>query len=157
MALINCQQCGQLISDKAERCPKCGTPVERKSYCSECGAAMKTTDEACSSCGCPNPLSGNTRSQKPDTDFLSTGTSGKSRFAFALLALFVGWLGIHLFYVGKSGAGIVNILCCTIGILFIFPPIIIGAIGIAQTILSLSMSQKDFEERYVYSDSFYPI
>ena len=28
MALIKCTKCGQMISDKAFKCPKCGCPVE---------------------------------------------------------------------------------------------------------------------------------
>ena len=27
MALIKCTECGQMISNKAEQCPKCGNPV----------------------------------------------------------------------------------------------------------------------------------
>lgn len=29
MALIECEECGQLISDKARACPNCGNPVKR--------------------------------------------------------------------------------------------------------------------------------
>ncbi len=31
MALINCRECGKSISDKAETCPECGSPVKEKS------------------------------------------------------------------------------------------------------------------------------
>ena len=27
MALIKCKECGQMISDRAKKCPKCGTPT----------------------------------------------------------------------------------------------------------------------------------
>ena len=27
MALIKCTKCGQMVSDRAEKCPKCGYPV----------------------------------------------------------------------------------------------------------------------------------
>lgn len=30
MSLIKCTYCGHMISEKAERCPQCGTPVERR-------------------------------------------------------------------------------------------------------------------------------
>ena len=36
--------------------------------------------------------------------------SPKSRLATALLCFFVGWLGAHRFYVGKTGTGILTIL-----------------------------------------------
>ena len=29
MALIKCNECGQMISDRATKCPKCGCPIER--------------------------------------------------------------------------------------------------------------------------------
>lgn len=28
MALVKCTECGQYISDKASKCPKCGCPVQ---------------------------------------------------------------------------------------------------------------------------------
>lgn len=28
MAIINCKECGQEISSKAEKCPKCGNPIK---------------------------------------------------------------------------------------------------------------------------------
>lgn len=30
MALIKCSECGQMVSDKAVRCPKCGCPTKEK-------------------------------------------------------------------------------------------------------------------------------
>jgi TM2 domain-containing membrane protein YozV len=36
--------------------------------------------------------------------------SPKSRFAALMLALFIGMLGIHRFYVGKIGTGILQIV-----------------------------------------------
>ena len=29
MAIINCKECGQEVSDKAENCPKCGNPISK--------------------------------------------------------------------------------------------------------------------------------
>lgn len=36
--------------------------------------------------------------------------SSKSRLVAALLCFFLGWLGIHRFYVGKTGTGILTIV-----------------------------------------------
>lgn len=36
MALINCKECGQQVSSKADVCPNCGTPLKRKPL--GCGA-----------------------------------------------------------------------------------------------------------------------
>ena len=39
-----------------------------------------------------------------------TGVSERSRTAALLLLIFLGWLGVHRFYVGKIGTGILFIL-----------------------------------------------
>lgn len=53
MALIKCRECGQMVSDKAKQCLKCGALIEKPEYCAECGGAMRATDAMCPSCGCP--------------------------------------------------------------------------------------------------------
>lgn len=83
------------------------------------------------------------------------GPSGKSRGVAALLAIFLGCLGIHYFYLGKNTAGIVFLLvticsCGTIGT-------IIGLITLIQGIIMLTMTQDDFEKKYVDSLSSFPL
>ncbi|MBQ8325555.1 MAG: zinc ribbon domain-containing protein [Lachnospiraceae bacterium] len=59
MAMINCPECGQDISDKAAMCVHCGmvfgeawkNKVELR--CEECGASLVETDNMCPKCGCP--------------------------------------------------------------------------------------------------------
>lgn len=59
MALIKCPNCGQDISDKAEKCPHCGSVLIKKEAvikeirCEECGTVLSETDEVCPNCGCP--------------------------------------------------------------------------------------------------------
>ncbi len=48
MALIQCPECGQNISDKAKTCVHCGVGV---GICSECGSAYIEGVEICPSCG----------------------------------------------------------------------------------------------------------
>lgn len=91
---------------------------------------------------CPPPC--------PDNVF-SPGPSGKSHGVAALLAIFLGGLGIQYFYLGKNTAGIISLVVtlCLCGI-----PSIIWLI---QGILMLTMSQQDFERKYVYSTSTFPL
>ncbi len=132
MGLIKCEDCGQMISDKAKCCPNCG---------------------------CPNPYIAkeeNPSSQGSDFNLTDTGQSGKSRIAFGLFGILFACFGVHLFYIGKTKAGILNILLSVIGCILIFPPAIIHLLGLIQGILALTMTQEEFERRYVYSEKFYP-
>ena len=80
-----------------------------------------------------------------------TGASGKSRLVFGLFAIFLGWIGLQYFYVGKTGAGIICILLtlCSCGL---WQPL-----SIVQGILVLVMDQETFEDKYVYSRSTFPL
>ena len=53
MALIKCEECGQMVSDKASACPHCGCPVKMPMVCPECGEAVTEGDSYCQKCGCP--------------------------------------------------------------------------------------------------------
>lgn len=62
MALIKCPECGRKISEKAERCPNCGCPVEREQVqkqnqsvivCPECGQQISESVGHCPNCGFP--------------------------------------------------------------------------------------------------------
>jgi TM2 domain-containing membrane protein YozV len=57
------------------------------------------------------------------------GKSSKSKITAALLSFFLGYLGIHRFYVGKIGTGIVWLLtagCLGVGNLIDFIMILLG-------------------------------
>jgi len=66
--------------------------------------------------------------------------SPKSRLAAALLCFFVGWIGAHRFYVGKTGTGILTIV--TFGGFFGIWPLI-------DLIMILVGSFRDAEGRLV--------
>lgn len=60
MALINCENCGKEISDKAKVCPQCGNTicleVVEKTICEECQAEIPSGSDVCTNCGCPVPM-----------------------------------------------------------------------------------------------------
>ena len=57
-----------------------------------------------------------------------------------LLALFVGGFGVHKFYLGQAGIGVVYLLFCWTGI-----P---GIIAFIEGIILLTMSDDDFNAKY---------
>lgn len=74
-------------------------------YCSHCGAEMHDEAVLCVKCGC---AVGNV--QVPGTAaVVDPNVSPKSGVTALLLCFFLGGLGIHRFYVGKIGTGIVQL------------------------------------------------
>lgn len=86
MAMIQCPECGQEISDKAKKCIHCGKVfVEEKTVdveikCSECGAVLAETDEICPNCGCPVEKKVDEEETKPQqVEAASNKTAAKTK------------------------------------------------------------------------------
>lgn len=78
-------------------------------------------------------------------------TCDKDKTTAGILALLIGSLGIQYFYLGKTTAGLLTILLTvvTCGLW--------GLIPFIQGIMMLVMSQQDFERKYVYTTSKFPL
>ncbi len=76
----------------------------------------------------------------------------KDKIAAALLALFLGGLGIHKFYLGKAGAGITMLLCGTIGWVLVLPGLLTYLTAFIEFIIYLVIDDEDFQQRYVRGD-----
>jgi hypothetical protein len=85
-------------------------------FCSKCGTQLNEGSVFCPRCG--------TR-VAPDVGQLAEDVSPKSRLATSLLAIFLGGLGAHRFYVGKIGTAVVMLLLgvaawvCYFGMMFV--------------------------------------
>ncbi len=73
--------------------------------------------------------------------------SGKNRIAAALFAIFLGGFGVHKFYLGQTGKGILYLVFCWTAI-----P---GIIGFIEGIIYLTMSDEDFERKHLTIPSRY--
>ena len=71
-------------------------------------------------------------------------TGGKSKMVAALLAFFLGALGVHQFYLGHSGRGIAMLLL-TISFVGL---IVSGIWAIVDFIRYLTMAEEQFDARY---------
>ncbi|MBN2380437.1 TM2 domain-containing protein [candidate division WOR-3 bacterium] len=92
-----CRQCGKKLESNAAYCVHCGVKVPGgNQYCYNCGAQTKPEQDVCLKCGVS--LTGKTT----PTPY----SSNKEWLTTLLLCIFVGGLGVHRFYTGKVGTGI---------------------------------------------------
>lgn len=89
-------------------------------FCSNCGNELVDGADVCTKCG--KMVSGNAN---------NSATSGKSKIAAALLALFLGTFGAHNFYLGYTGKAVTQLVLTIIGYFTLI--LIIGAFFIAAT------------------------
>ena len=97
-------------------------------YCTACGAIIKKEAELCPKCGV----------RQKAAPILTM--SSKSRVTAGVLAILLGGLGVHKFYLGKAGIACLYILFC-----WSFIPAIIG---IVEGILYLTMDDESFKAKF---------
>ncbi|MGN0866433.1 MAG: TM2 domain-containing protein [Oligosphaeraceae bacterium] len=85
----------------------------------------------------------------------------KNKVIAGVVAIFLGWLGIHKFYLGYNKAGIIQLvaglailvlswLICRLGIPFIgFVRSLPVILGIVEGVLYLTKSDEEFQKIYV--------
>lgn len=101
-------------------------------FCYECGAIIKAKAEICPHCGVRQPA--------PARDWAGVAPNGRSKLAAALFALILGGLGIHKFYLGQTGWGILYLV--------FFWTVIPAVVGLIEGVMLLAMSQREFDEKY---------
>ncbi|MBQ9019499.1 MAG: TM2 domain-containing protein [Bacilli bacterium] len=106
-------------------------------YCPECGRKFEDNDVFCSTCG--YKVNNDTTSQKS-----SNTNDSKSRIGAGLLGLFLGYLGIHNFYLGYTSKAVAQILLTTIGWIFCgVGPAVAAIWGFIEGIMILAGSIKE--------------
>ncbi len=94
------------------KCPACGAPMEA-GKCGYCGYVKKTVVQAADwvmprqQAPVNKPVYGNTGT--------IPGISKKSKTVALMLCIFLGVFGVHRFYVGKVGTGILYLLTFGLG------------------------------------------
>lgn len=107
-------------------------------YCSNCGEPLKDGADICLKCG----KIVNDKIFKSNT----TDPNAKSKIAAGLLAIFLGYFGVHNFYLGYTNKGIAQLLMSFLSCFALLPVTIIW--GIIEGILILTGSiNKDSDGR----------
>lgn len=100
----------------AGKCPVCGAPLEKNS-CSYCGYIEKKDPEPLYTSSIPQqPIQPQIiiNNQQVSNLGIVRGVSRKSKLTALLLCIFLGYFGVHYFYVGKGGKGLLYLV--TIGL-----------------------------------------
>lgn len=125
------------------KCPQCGAPIDPGAteckYCGEKLAVQQTAQQVQSQQPMPSHQQINIQigAQQPQYTGINPSWPIKSKTAAGLLAIFFGSLGVHKFYLGKIGMGILYLLFC-----WTFVP---GIVGVIEGILYLCSNDENFQ------------
>ena len=119
-------------------CPQCGAPVSQNATkCEYCGAAITTAQPAQSQAAQPQVVY---VQQQPAVNAERANWPVKNKIVAAILAILLGGLGIHKFYLGQGGKGVLYLLFC-----WTYIPAFIGLI---EGIIMLTSSDENFMVKY---------
>jgi len=89
-----------------------------------------------------------------DLEAAKSTSGGKNKVVAGILAILLGGIGIHKFYLGYIGAGLVFLLVNTIGwaitwLTLFIPNYVLLVIAFIEGIIYLTKSDEDFHKTYV--------
>lgn len=105
------------------------------SFCQNCGNEVKEGQAVCLKCGF-----GIANNKSADSIGSDLANGKHNKYVAVVLALLLGGLGIHKFYLGQIGLGILYILFS-----WTFIPMLISLV---EAVVYLSMSDTDFARKY---------
>lgn len=101
-----CKNCGNLMDNAAVVCVKCGfAKGDGASFCQSCGKPLAPGTPVCLSCGAKVSV-------KPA---VPEGYERRSKLAAGLLGIFLGNLGVHNFYLGRTGRAAAQLILSVAG------------------------------------------
>ncbi len=98
-----CKNCGHEMDNNAAVCITCGfAKGSGDKFCSNCQSPLIKDAEFCTSCGA--------KTQQIPTFEGKVKYTGKSKIAAGIFGILLGSLGIHNFYLGYTGKGLLQLL-----------------------------------------------
>jgi Predicted membrane protein len=102
-------QYAEEIKKMNHECPQSSSNLM---YCSDCGSQISRRAATCPKCGAPNQLASQAVAPIQNQGYVMIP---KSRMVYIILAIFFGLLGIHNFYAGYIGTGILQLILTITG------------------------------------------
>ena len=103
---MRCSSCGSEIADGAKFCTSCGCSVAAPQHPTSSGGANPNVNvQIVMQNGVDHGSSGGRKGNQ-----LPLERSDKSMGIYVVLAILLGWIGIHNFYIGRTGPGIAQLL-----------------------------------------------
>lgn len=115
--LINCSECGKQVSDRAACCPNCGNPIS---------GVVQSSHDNYNATKRQDKFFERIERIERERHERELNRSDKSRIAYVMLGLFLGYLGVHNFYVGRAGRGVGQLLMFFVGLITLY--FLIGAL-----------------------------
>ena len=126
-------------------CPKCGRQVnDGATYCPECGGyQLAGADPKAQPQPVVQPQIVYVQQPQAQVNYVPPRLHNRSKVVAGILGIFLGGFGIHKFYLGQIGMGILYLVFC-----WTYIPAIIGFI---EGIIYLCTGDNDFDAKYNYS------
>lgn len=110
-------------------------------FCTNCGEKLNEKDVFCSKCGASVETGIPVENNQPTTQTVNPRINAKSKIAGGLLGIFLGYFGVHNFYLGYTNKAVAQLLLTTIGwILCGLGPIVAGIWGFIEGVMILAGS-----------------
>lgn len=101
-----CKNCGHEVAPGSAVCLNCGVPNQNNgaAFCQNCGAQIMPGAVVCTNCGVGVNMGNPT-----------VNGQQKSKVVAGILAILLGSLGVHNFYLGNTGKAVAQLLLTLIG------------------------------------------
>ena len=128
--------------DAAEAPSSAAAPPAGK-FCPSCGAHFAAATEICPQCGAGQASGAATKS-------LEIQQAASTKIAAGICGIFLGYLGIHKFIMGRTTEGVIMLLVSVLSCGF--AALVMSVIGIVEGVIYLTKSDEEFYQTYIVEE-----